>query len=169
MSIINTVTSHQSNPKPLDHISYKPCRNFATNSCEYSEEECRYYHIIIKKGEYLCYKCGDKFNKQSILLNHIKNLHNDPCLKHIEGKCTHGNRCIFNHEGTPVQNVVKSPSNTQSEAPHINSHQNFPQIPPRDKRLEGNQNSIEMLMDKMNLIVNQLGQVMTLMKYSKQI
>ena len=151
-----------------DHISYKPCRNFATNNCDYNEE-CRYYHIILKSGEHLCYKCGLKFPKQSILFNHIKNLHDEPCLKYLEGKCTHGNRCLYNHEGTHVQNVKKTHNNTPSEAPHINSHQDFPQIPPREKILVGNKNSVELLMDRMNQLVNQVSQVMTLILNSKQI
>ena len=76
-----------------EHKSYKPCRNFSTNDCDYGEE-CRYKHIVLKPGEYVCYKCGDMFGRKSVLLNHIKNLHNDPYLKYLEGKCTYGSRCI---------------------------------------------------------------------------
>ena len=76
-----------------DHISYKPCRNFATNSCPY-QEECRFYHVTLQQGECICYKCSDKFSKKSILLSHIKNYHNEPCLKYLQGTCTYGNTCV---------------------------------------------------------------------------
>ena len=87
-----------------EHKSYKPCRNFATDSCEYTK--CRYNHTVLKKGEHLCYKCGDIFNKKSVLLNHIKNIHNDLCLKYLEGICTYGSRCVYIHTETIAQDVV---------------------------------------------------------------
>ena len=42
-----------------EHKSHKPCRNFADNSCEYTEHSCRFNNIILKQGQHLCYKCGD--------------------------------------------------------------------------------------------------------------
>ena len=141
-----------------EHISYKPCRNFATNNCEYGEK-CRYKHIVLKPGEHLCYKCGDMFERKSILLNHIKNFHNDPCLKYLEGNCTYGRRCIYSHTEIIVQDVVRTPSNA-------NSYEDFPQLPPTEKRLGGsNKSSTEHLMYNMNQLVNQMSQIMTLMKH----
>ena len=88
------------------HKSYKPCRNLATNNCEY--EECRFEHTILQNGEVLCFKCELKFTKKSLLLNHIKSSHDDPCLKYLEGKCTYGRRCVYRHIETAAQNVGSS-------------------------------------------------------------
>ena len=88
------------------HKSRKPCKYFASNSCEY-DDECRFNHIILKQGEQICYKCGKIFDRKSSLLNHIKNNHDDPCLKHSLGKCTYGSRCVFKHTTSPAQSVNK--------------------------------------------------------------
>ena len=147
-----------------DHISYKPWRNFATNNCEYNEE-CRFEHIVLKKGEHICYKCGLKFTNKSVLLNHIKNIHNDLCLKHLEGKCTYGSRCVYKHAETNSLDVVRNFKNIQLPVPEINSHMDFPQIPPTEKRLGGNnKKTIDHLMENMNQMVSQMNQIMTLMK-----
>ena len=109
----------------------KPCQNFATNNCEYGEE-CWYKHIVLKPGEHLCYQCGDIFERKSTLLNHIRNFHNDPCLKYLEGKCTYGRRCIYKHTEIVVQDVVRTPRNA-------NSYEDFPQLPPTEKKTGGKQ------------------------------
>ena len=145
-----------------EHKSYKPCRNVATNSCEYNEK-CRFNHEVLPKGEQLCFKCGDKFSKKSILLNHIKNYHIDPCLKYLEGKCTYGIRCVYQHKEIIVQEVGKTFGNVQAKAPHINSHQDFPKIPPTEKRLVGNKDSTEQLIANMNNMMSQMNKMITLM------
>ena len=142
-----------------NHRSYKPCRHFATNTCEYNEE-CKYPHVVLQKGQQLCFKCGNEFTKKSVLLNHIKNYHNDPCLKYLEGKCTYGDRCVYKHRDTIVQDVERSFANSPAETPNIYSHQDFPQVPPTEKRLVGTKN--QQLIDNMSKIVNQMSQMMTL-------
>ena len=90
-----------------DHISYKPCRNFATNSCDY-QEECRFYHTILRAGESICFKWGDRFSKKSSLFSHLKTDHNEPCLKYHQGTCTYGKSCVFDHTVTGVTKVVRN-------------------------------------------------------------
>ena len=135
-----------------NHMSYKPCKNFPTNNCEY-DDECRYRHVILKQGEQLCYKCGDKFSGKSFLLNHIKNMHNDPCRKHIEGKCSYGTRCVFKHIAKIAQNVAWSPRQTEVE-------QDFQTAPTKDNRLVGVQITQDQLMMNMNSLVMQMSQMM---------
>ena len=129
-------------------------------SSEY--EKCRYSDEILLKGEQLCYKCGDKFPQNFILLNHIKNFHNETCLKYLEGKCTFRNMCVYKHTTIIEQDVVRILERNPDKAPHINSHQDFPQIPDMEKRLEGNINYIEQLINNMNKMVHQMIQMMKL-------
>ena len=117
-----------------DHKPYKPCRNFATNNCEYNEK-CRFDHIVLQKGEHTCYKCGLKFTNKSLLLNHIKISHNYLGLKHLDGKCTYGSKCLYKHAETNSLDVVRNFKNIQLPVPEINSHKDFPQIPLTEKRL----------------------------------
>ena len=145
-----------------EHRSYKPCRNFATNSCEY--EECRFNHDILTQGQSICYKCGDKFAKKSVLLNHLKNDHNEPCLRFQEGRCTYGNRCVYKHTSTDVTNVKRTQLENRSEGPHIESHSDFPYIPTTEKRLVGTQMSTEQLMLNMNNMITKMSQMMTRME-----
>ena len=143
-----------------EHKSYKPCRTFSTNSCQYLEE-CRFYHIILKQGESICYKCGDRFSKKSILLSHLKNDHNEPCLRFQEGTCSYGIKCIYKHIITGVTKVVRPMVNSEYESPHIDSHSDFPYLPATEKRLVGTQGSTEQLMINMNNILTQMSQIMT--------
>ena len=88
-----------------EHKSHKPCRNFADNSCEYTENSCRFNHIILKQRHHLCYKCGDILARKSLLLGHIRKTHQDTWLKYLEGNCTYGIRCVYKHTNTIAQNV----------------------------------------------------------------
>ena len=60
------------------HKSYKPCKNFATNACEY--DRCRFEHIILKEKERICYKCGERTSSQALLIKRMKDAHiSEPC------------------------------------------------------------------------------------------
>ena len=146
-----------------DHQSHKPCREFATNSCGY-ERDCRYKHIILKKGEHICYKCGLIFTSKSSLLDHIKNNHHEMCLKFLEGNCTFGIRCIYKHTTTSAQNVGTGSTKTLSKPPHINSQQDLPLIPTRENRLVGIESATQQMMKDMNYMVNQMALFMTRME-----
>ena len=143
-----------------EHISYKPCRNFARKSCEY-QEECRFYHIILKKGESICYKCSERFLKKSLLLNHLKKDHNEPCLKYQQGTCTYGNSCVYDHNTTVVNNVERHPINIDTGASYKISDSDFPILPTTEKRLVGTKISMEVIMMNMNNLITQLNQRMT--------
>ena len=81
--------------------TYKPCRNFP--NCEY-DSECSFYHIVLKQGEHICYKCADVFNNKTLLLKHIASVNGEePCQKFKANKCTIGNTCFFKHVETNVQ------------------------------------------------------------------
>ena len=55
------------------HKSHKPCRNYASGSCEYEEEECRFKHIKLGENQQICYNCGVITQTVKDLMNHIKN------------------------------------------------------------------------------------------------
>jgi hypothetical protein len=86
------------------HKSNKPCKNFASNSCDY--EECRFKHIILKDNEHICYNCGEKTSSLRSLMKHIQEEHgSQPCLKFSQNKCSRGQLCWYSHgESHPSQN-----------------------------------------------------------------
>ena len=51
--------------------------------------------------------------------------------------------------------------NSEYEAPHIESHSDFPYLPATEKRLVGTQASTEQLMININNILTQMSQIMT--------
>ena len=109
-----------------NHKSHKPCRDYATGSCEHEYEECKFKHIILQRGQYICYKCGDIFKTQTELMNHIKIIHGqEPCLRFKSGECQYGNRCIFSH----VRLSAKSVTRTQEGAGAQLLQQDFPELP----------------------------------------
>ena len=79
------------------HMSHKPCRNYATDSCEY-RSECNFKHIKLKQNEHICYNCGVKTSALKDLMAHIKEAHgSEPCRKYAEGKCDRNTRCWYSH------------------------------------------------------------------------
>ena len=101
-----------------NHLTYKPCKTFATNECEY-EGECRFRHIILQRGQHICYKCGVIFNSKTDLTRHIKNVHgNEICKKFKENKCQYGSKCHFKH--TQI---------VQRQEQAIPTNQDFPALP----------------------------------------
>ena len=133
------------------------CKYFPTNTCEY-DSECRFNHEILTHGQQICYKCGKKFDRKSSLLNHIKNNHDDPCLKHILGKCTYGSRCVFKHTTAQVTSENKE---VVHRSAHVESHEDFPPIPATINRLAGTEK--KQMIGSMNLMVQQMNQMMTQM------
>ena len=126
-----------------------------TNNCEYGEE-CRYKHIILKPGEYTCYKCGDRFGRKSRLLDHIKHDHDDPCIKYLMGKCTYGIKCVYKHINQNDQII-----NEISPPPQIDSQADFPVLPTPINRKVGAQNKTELMMNNMIQMLSQMTQIMS--------
>ena len=89
------------------HKSHKPCRNFATNSCEY--DICRFNHVILKEKERICFKCGDRMSNQALLIMHMKQAHiSEPCKNFLANKCSFGTKCMFSHSASIVRNVASA-------------------------------------------------------------
>ena len=64
-----------------NHKSHKPCRDYATNSCDY-ESQCKYRHIRLKENEQICYTCGERTKALKDLMTHIKDTHgSQPCTR----------------------------------------------------------------------------------------
>ena len=91
--------------KETHKISYKPCRNFPQNNCEY-DNECNFSHIILNQGQHICYKCGDILESKTYLLKHITSVHGEEiCKRFLDNKCSYGERCFFKHIARPAQIV----------------------------------------------------------------
>ena len=92
--------------KEVHRTSYKPCRNFPLNKCEY-DGECNFYHVILNQGQHICYKCGEKSDNKTLMMKHIISEHGDEeCKRYLENKCTYGEKCFFKHKRTIAQNVT---------------------------------------------------------------
>ena len=101
-----------------DHISHKPCRYFATASCEY-DDECRFEHVILRKDQHICYTCGVIKTSVKDLMVHIKEIHgSQPCTKYAEGKCDRNSRCWYSHNNLPTV-----------QPPYISENQGFQETP----------------------------------------
>ena len=57
-----------------DHKSYKPCKNFHNDSCDF-DDDCRFNHIKLNGSQSICYKCGNITSSKTLLMNHIKEAH----------------------------------------------------------------------------------------------
>ena len=143
------------------HRSYRPCKAFATNSCEY--EECRFYHVILKDNERICYKCAQKVKSQMDLRRHMNDKHGDIfCKKFLDNKCSFGARCMFSHTIPNVQNnqvFQKSPNPPlhSPEVPNMSVHiQN-------QQRSQKPQEQISLPMNIMNMIPQIVTQVVKLL------
>ena len=102
------------------HKSYKPCKNYLTNTC--SAVSCRFNHIKIPVDQEICFKCGLQFNSKTDLMNHIKTKHGSTlCHKFLHNKCQRSSEeCIFSHYTTQT---------LSGEGPHLSKpQQDFPQI-----------------------------------------
>ena len=56
------------------HRTFRPCRNFITNSCEY-DGDCFFLHYKFEEGKQICFQCGQTFVGKYELINHIKHTH----------------------------------------------------------------------------------------------
>ena len=84
-----------------EHKSHKPCRYYATDSCQYNED-CHYKHIKLIDNEQICFTCGVKASTIKDLMTHIKEIHGaQPCTKFSEGKCDRNTRCWYSHSRLP--------------------------------------------------------------------
>ena len=96
------------------HKSHKPCREYATNSCDY-KSECKYRHIKLKHNEQICYTCGKRTQTIKELMAHIKDVHgSQPCTKYAKGQCDRGSKCWYNHSKTNIHSN-QSPSTARLE------------------------------------------------------
>ena len=112
------------------HKSHKPCRNYATGPCEHQSEECQFNHIILQRGQHICYKCGKTFKTQTDLINHIKITHGKELwLKFQRGECQHGNRCIFTHVNMTARNVARPQEQIETEGAGALPQEDFPELP----------------------------------------
>ena len=90
-----TTTESLRNHMKIKHKSHKPCSYFARNECRFGDQ-CRYNHIILNRGELICFECGEKFSDKSSLANHIRNVHGDMSCKRSQCKYKNGN-CYYKH------------------------------------------------------------------------
>ena len=100
------------------HINYKPCDYYNgpnnEDNCEL-DGECRFYHIKLKPGEQICYKCGKTFKSKKDLINHIKQSHGNKIYhRYLQNKCTERN-CFFSHTILGTFRVPTSPEIYNSE------------------------------------------------------
>ena len=113
------------------HMSYKPCKNYAVNRCEYNED-CRFYHIILPPGQHICYKCATKTNTKSDMMKHIKDVHGGTvCHKFLLNKCNF-TRCLFSHIVPSVPGVAEPSEQLparQFEVPSAPREEDFPNLP----------------------------------------
>ena len=147
--------------KDIHKMAFKPCRNFPNKNCEY-DSECNFYHIILKQGEHICFKCGDVFDNKTLLLNHIKTDHGqETCKRFQENKCTFGERCFYKHIiNARIVRTQQEPS--VSTTPHVTTQQVFQQAPTSWSRVVGSQNNSDMLLN-MNQLTRQMGLMMSQM------
>ena len=158
------------------HKSYKPCRNFRSNSCELNEV-CPFEHIILEQGQHICYKCGSITISKTKLMKHIKDKHgNEVCHKFLENKCDFGSRCLFRHTGLPVQNVdldstparhtMQDFPNTLATGPVVRTEgrpQNQSLAPTWAQICQKDQNLIQTLTSQMMLMMNQMKNFQTIL------
>ena len=103
------------------HPSYKPCRDYATNSCEYNEE-CRYKHIKLRDNQHICYTCGVMTATVKDIMTHIKEVHgSEPCTRYEKGICDRNNKCWYSHSRT-------AESTTTQDTPVI-EEEDFQEVP----------------------------------------
>ena len=92
------------------HNTFKPCRYFQQDGCKFGEH-CRFKHIVLEKGQSICYVCGKLFNDINEMMNHRKQVHATVvCKAYIRGSCKFDDKyCWWSHakphENTSFQNV----------------------------------------------------------------
>ena len=143
-----------------NHGSHKPCTNFAKNRCEF-DNECRFKHITLAEGQYICYTCGQMYNNKTSLMKHIEEEHGSiPCNKYAAGKCTYGNKCLYKHDGgtqepdkimnNKTQGFHKHPPTTD---PPTAGPPNWPSLPPQDQQNNLSQITTMMTLMEQNITI----------------
>ena len=100
-----------------NHKSHKPCSKFSENKCEL-DSECRFNHIILEEGTYICYTCGYKSDHKTENMKHIKAKHGEtPCQRYAENRCGFSSKdCLYSHRLTNhTQQHNRSLTTTQSQ------------------------------------------------------
>ena len=146
-----------------NHGTYKPCSNYEKNKCEF-DSECRFNHIIIKEGSYICFECGNIFNNKTLMMKHIGEQHGSIlCNKFASGRCTYGNRCIYKHEAQePTQsrtNQTNNPTQGFQGTPPNTAPPNWPGLPQNP-----HQNQPQNQMIQITTMMTMMEQNMTLLK-----
>ena len=96
------------------HKSHKPCRNYASGSCEYEEAECRFKHIKLQENQQICYNCGVITQTVKDLMNHIKEIHGaQACTKFAAGNCDRKSQCWYSYVRIPATNINNSTPNSE--------------------------------------------------------
>ena len=100
------ILEHNRSNKYIDnHASHKPCTYYATNECDYNDDECRYNHIKLRKDQHICYTCGNIETSSKCLITHIRKEHgNQPCIKFAKNECRR-TQCWF----SPNQDFLLPP------------------------------------------------------------
>ena len=90
-------SSDMSDHKKKYHKSFKPCKNLP--DCSF-KENCLFNHNEIDQNNFLCYVCGDEFNKLSELMVHRKTHHStNKCQKFLKDICNFtSEKCWYSHE-----------------------------------------------------------------------
>ena len=151
------------------HKSYKLCRNFPHNRCEY-DTECSFRHIILEQGKHICYRCGKISNSKTEMMKHVKETHgNIICKKFLQNECNFGSRCLFKHTSGIAQNVENNTvqgraqtqdfQNTLTMRPVVGTQgrSHLQQMSTEDQQL------IQTLNSQMIFMMNQMNQIQTML------
>ena len=114
------------------HWSYKPCKNYQTDSC--SASPCRFNHSKLQSNQEICYKCGKVFSSKAEIITHIKTTHGDRvCYKFTQNKCDRSSEeCLYNHNLSnhkTFQSSTQSPTNIQQNQQVFQERHNMPHSP----------------------------------------
>ena len=88
--------------KEHDNKTYKPCKYFLESECKFGDQ-CRFSHNQLKKGEFICYVCGQTFNDLGSLMKHRKTDHTSVVCKSFQkGECKFNAKfCWWSHDKVP--------------------------------------------------------------------
>ena len=77
------------------HKSYKPCEYFLKDNCR-NGDQCRYNHVKLNPGEFICFQCGQKFSDKSSVSSHIKTFHSDmSCKRFLRNACKYSDENCY--------------------------------------------------------------------------
>ena len=96
---MNFVTRNTLNQHTMgNHSSFRPCSKFAINKCEF-DNDCRFNHVILHEGQYICFKCGTIFSNKTAMIKHVIEKHGGiPCENFLKNQCRFpSSQCFFSH------------------------------------------------------------------------